>query len=856
MLAIAIAAVGIGLLLVAGAPGQASAASGESAATSAQARFPGASVHFLTRTQAALSSGRAAVRVSLPRVRRAARVPRANVRMALFVRQPWSRWTRAGAAGVVLRPGRRAVVRIRLGRAALSLARNCGQPRLLLRTSTRSGRTVRRSILKSGRLRLVRSRCAVPAAVDLSRADSCDFIAPPGNTCLTPFPSDFYTRTDDTSETGLRVNFAPGSTPKSFATGETIDVTVLNESDGFSPGQSISVQIPGMDNQAAFDATGIVPEGDMAQAYAPNQPALLIDATTGERQLIWGELDSNAAQDEDRNLILRPGKNLTNGHRYIVALRNMKNAAGETIAPPAGFRIYRDNNRTLDSTIEQRRGKFESIFRSLGRAGVKRNSLYMAWDFTVASTENLTGRMLSIRDRAFGILGDTDLDDGIVQGDAPDFTITEALDNSNPDVARRVTGTFEVPCYLNLAGCPRGAPFNLDADQKPIRIPGNTFTARFRCNIPKSAIDGGGNVIAPVRPSLYGHGLFNEFYEVGSGNVRAMGNENGVMNCATDWIGMSASDDNDPFHDDQPYAISALQDLSRFPAVADRLQQGFLNFAYLARLLIHDDGFTSDPAFQFNGESVIDTSDVFYWGNSQGGIAGGAFTAIAPDITRSVLYVPGMNYSTLLPRSKDFNDFSIVLYPSYRDESERPLLFSLMQMMWDRGEPNGYANNMTDNPLPNTPAHKVMLVMAWGDHEVANVSTEVEARTIGAPLRAPTLDSNRLAPGATGPFFEHDILGDLGGPAADGNAFFIWDTGPKRTTPPGTPINKTVWGTDPAPLANIAPNSSFGQNPHDTVVEQSNLARKQIADFIKTNGKVTNPCGADPCYAAGWNGFP
>jgi hypothetical protein len=804
--------------------------------------------------QSQVAGGQARLAVSLSGRRSRSATP---VRLVLQAKQPWSGWTAAGAATARPKTGARpATVRIRIRPAAAAILRNCGSPKLRVTAKYRSGRrTVRRTVI-SRALRLDRSRCAVPADVDLTKADTCDFIAPAGNTCLAPFPNDFYTRTDASSGTGLRVNFAPGSTPKSSATDRTIDVSVLNQSDGFSPGQSISVQIPGMDNQAAFDETGIVPEGDMSQAYAPNQPALLIDAATGERQLIWGELDSNAAVDADRNLILRPGKNLTNGHRYIVALRNMKDSAGNTLVPPPGFRIYRDNNRTLDQTIEKRRNRFESIFRKLGQAGVKRSSLYLAWDFTVASTENITGRMLSIRDRAFALLGDTNLTDGVVQGDAPDFTITDVVDNSNADVARRVTGTFEVPCYLNLLGCPRGAAFDLDSEQKPIRIPGNTFTARFRCNIPKSAIDGGGNVIAPVRPSLYGHGLFNEFYEVGSGNVRAMGNENGVMNCATDWIGMSSSDDNDIYRDDRPYAISALQDLSRFPAIADRLQQGFLNFAYLARLLIHDDGFTSDPAFQFDGESVIDTSDVFYWGNSQGGIAGGAFTAIAPDITRSVLYVPGMNYSTLLPRSKDFNDFSIVLYPSYRDQSERPLLFSLMQMMWDRGEPNGYANNMTDNPLPNTPAHKVMLVMAWGDHEVANVATEVEARTIGAPLRSPTLDSNRLAPGATNPFFEHEILGDLNGPAADGNAFFVWDTGPKRTDPPGHPANKTVWGTDPAPLANIAPNSSFGQNPHDTVVEESNLARKQIADFIKTNGKVTNPCGANPCYAAGWNGFP
>ena len=48
----------------------------------------------------------------------------------------------------------------------------------------------------------------------------------------------------------------------------------------------------------------------------------------------------------------------------------------------------------------------EDIFRRLGRAGIERGGLYLAWDFTVASERSLSRRMLSIRDRAFAELGD------------------------------------------------------------------------------------------------------------------------------------------------------------------------------------------------------------------------------------------------------------------------------------------------------------------------------------------------------------------------------------------------------------------------------------------------------------------
>ena len=53
--------------------------------------------------------------------------------------------------------------------------------------------------------------------------------------------------------------------------------------------------------------------------------------------------------------------------------------------------------------------------------------------------------------------------------------------------------------------------------------------------------------------------------------------------CATDEIGFSAAD--------IPTAISFLQNLSNFPKLGDRSQQGLLDELYLGRLMIHPDGF-------------------------------------------------------------------------------------------------------------------------------------------------------------------------------------------------------------------------------------------------------------------------
>jgi hypothetical protein len=754
---------------------------------------------------------------------------------------------------------KRTNITLKLNDEGKRLVQSCISTKLKAAAKTKGGKTLDTAKAKMKQDPTV-CNGSNPVGVDLSAADRCDFITQPGEECLFPYPNDYFTRSDSSTDTGKRLNLNIASTPAN-AGGTHIDPADINTSDGYSPGALVVLHVPGMDTPAAFANTGAVPITHEGASFDPAQPIVLIDAQTGQRQLIWSELDSNATSPGETDLLIHPAKNLQDGHRYIVALRNLKDGSGAVIPAPTGFRLYRDDIPTDVPAIESRRAHFEDLFQTLGTAGIARDDLYMAWDFTVASTRNLSERMLSIRNDGLALLGDTTPGDGIAQGSAPAFTVTpggnthfygtDTTGRGAQDIAT-VEGTFQVPCYLNQTGCPSGSRFNLGPNGLPQRIPGNFYTARFGCNIPRSAVTEGPpgtfTVTDNALPTMYGHGLFGEYLEVFSQNIRQLGTENNMITCATDFIGMA---DEDVF----PEALPALQDLSKFEPLPDRLQQGFLDFVYLGRLLTQPNGFFNDPAFKVGGVSALDPSNVSYYGNSQGGIAGGALTAIEPDVTRSVLYVPGMNYGgVLLTRSVDFEDYASVLYPSYQDEGERPLLLSLIQSMWDRGEPNGYANHMTTNPLPGTPEHKVLIEMAYGDHQVANAATEVEARTIGAPLRQPALDANRLPAGFDQPFFDLAPLGPLPGPAANGNGMFVWDIGPKR--PSGNPPPNDVLGTDPPPITNTAPNDSFGVDPHDTVIRSSPLIRAQIATFIKPGGTITDPCGATPCYAAGWMGFP
>jgi hypothetical protein len=274
--------------------------------------------------------------------------------------------------------------------------------------------------------------------------------------------------------------------------------------------------------------------------------------------------------------------------------------------------------------------------------------------------------------------------------------------------------------------------------------------------------------------------------------------------------------------------VATLRDISNMPKVADRTQQGFLNFLFLARLLKDPRGFASSPAFQAGAAHtpVLDGT-VFYDGNSQGGILGGAVTAVSTEWTRAVLGVTGMNYSTLLQRSADFPTYQTILNPAYPDELDRIVGFSLLQMLWDRSEADGYAAHMTDNAYAGTPRHQVLMHVAFGDHQVANVTAEVEARTIGARILLPA-----LAPGRSPDVVPQWGIGAVPSLPWTGSALVYWDS-----------------GNPPPPLGNLPPTEpEFGNDPHGRP-RSTPAAQLQKSEFLRTNGALVDTCSGAPCLA-------
>ena len=205
-----------------------------------------------------------------------------------------------------------------------------------------------------------------------------------------------------------------------------------------------------------------------------------------------------------------------------------------------------------------------------------------------------------------------------------------------------------------------------------------------------------------------------------------------------------------------------------------------------------------------------------------------------------------MNYSTLLSRSTDWPAYGSILNNAYPSELSRPLVLSIIQMLWDRGEPNGYAHRMTDNPPPNTPAHKVQLHVALGDHQVTNYASDVEARTVGLHTPLGGISEQRWP--------DYEELWNVpriqaGEYPFTGSSVTYWDGGPFRMNP-ANPTQSIGTGTPPIP--NVAP-TSLWEDPHGAPRGAPGPVA-MISTFFDPAGYIDDYCGGEPCLASEWDG--
>lgn len=528
----------------------------------------------------------------------------------------------------------------------------------------------------------------------------CDPLVP--EHCGLPFPNNVFSVVDDTTPSGRRLAFASAALPRPNS-GRVADPAAFNERDGFSVSGTLLAYLPGATTAGFADPLHI---GD---SLLPDSPTVLLDATTGERVAHFAELDVHA-DDEDRALMIQPAASLAYGHRYIVAVRRVVDADGVPVPSSPAFAALRDGTASDEPSVEDRRALFGDIFARLAEVDVAREDLQLAWDFTVSSREHTNGRALHMRDVALEMVGEV----------GPNYTITSVDEDYSADIYRRIRGEIEVPLFLDDPG--PGGVTTVDADDVPQQ--NGTATYPFTILVPYSAQGEPGPSVA------FGHGLFGSQSQVEAAEFQAFANEYGLVFIALDWIGMS---------EDDPTQVASLigtGEIGGLRTIPDRLQQSLVNFTLAIRMM--KTSIVDDPALSYMGQSMVDPDTAYYYGGSQGGIMGSCLMALTPDVERGVLGVPGQPYNLLLDRSVDFDPFFALAEATFMTALDKQLLLGLMQTIWDRAEPSGYSVHVSKDPLPGTPAHEVLMLVAIGDHQVTTLGAHVMARSLGAVNLMPT----------------------------------------------------------------------------------------------------------------------
>jgi len=630
-------------------------------------------------------------------------------------------------------------------------------------------------------------------------AADCD---PIGVHCGFPFPSDVYLLDDpdESSPSGKSVRFGATTLPKIFGRAP-IDPADFYELDGWSVASSPVTYMVGA------TAAGLPDPTMLASTVDPSSPTILLNADTGELVPHFTDVDVSTATIE-KALLIRPGYVLEYSTRYIVAVREVVDEAGEPLEPTDVFRALRDGTEHEDPSVASRRQHYDDIFALLADAGVDRDDLQIAWDFTTGSREGITGGMVAVRDAALAVVGD----------DGPEYVIKEVVDDPDPDskLRHRVILTATVPNYPPKYSHEAGDPTaRLPVEESGAPMQNGTMPMEVLVQIPNS-IDNG----TPHGVLQNGHGFFGSKNEGRNGYQAMAANGWDWINVAVDLFGLASADE-----DLAAEALVGRPEL--LPGFVDRQIQGHVNQLLAMRMMIGRiarDGIMDGDRVLL-APSQIDPSVRSYRGDSQGGMMGAVYMAISTDVTRGLLGQPAAGYSWVWQRSVDadaFTDFLKIALPG--SPLDFQIMLQIIQLHWDRSEPSGFVRAIHGDTLPNTPEHQVLMHVAIGDHEVPPILAHGMARAIGVNL---IRSNDPLQP------FPRDVFGlpEADAPVVGESAIIEYD-----------------FALPPAPLTNTP--MTAGCNPHDRVRELTPSFNQQDR-FFRT-GRIEWFCdGICNCYDEG-----
>ena len=545
--------------------------------------------------------------------------------------------------------------------------------------------------------------------------------------CLFPFPSDFFLVDDPSLPSGRRLVLPPAAQIESSR--GLVDPTQVRAIDGAPQHPAIFVYLEHGFDDAAFPG----PNSEAAANPDLASASILLDPESGELVPHFVEVFQGWRDVKGKLLAVRPLVRLRSGTRYVVALKNLVDLEGRAIEAPDGFREMRDGQLAgAPRWVTEYADRLESdVFTVLTDAGVARDELILAWDFTTASEASVTSDLEHMRSDAIARL----------RAVPPRLTVDSVKEGEElprelrAHVHRQIDGfILAVPSYLEGLD---GSRLNRDADGRPT-LSGNVRVP-FTAIIPKSVatdIDQG-----PFRIVQYGHGFFGSRQEIVTNWQYVVANRLRYVMIAIDWWGF-AEDDLD---DLVPRLTSNLSEAFLF---ADRLSQAMVN--HIALEFAIREALPFEDAFRVAGRPTFDAGRHYFYGVSGGGIFGGTFAANAAFINRFVLGVGGSSFGLIMSRSDAFGALSTILRQSVGELGSQKIV-ALAPFAFDPVDPITWAPHIS-------PSSRVLYQVGLGDTAVPTLASDLAARAIGATVLTPSPYEPVSLPRSDGPIDGNGIV--------------------------------------------------------------------------------------------------
>ncbi len=651
---------------------------------------------------------------------------------------------------------------------------------------------------------------AVSVAALVASAAGCknDAGEPPGpglmgTTLFFPYPSMHLMEQDAASATGHRVSIPEGVIPVA-TDGTPMPVHRFNELDGFSPATPCLVLFEGVD----IDPDTVPGQDRIETTVEPDSAVQIIDLATGERHPLMAELDSqpDAIEEHRRVLIVRPMRMMEWGSRYAVVLTDgLETMDGEPVPRPAGFDAL-VKGRNVPGPLESWQDHYDELFATLEGHGVDMDRVVLAWDFWT-NTREVNHASLQV------ILDGTEADIPSDPDFVPDYTVrtSRTIDSDvdegvDPLIWRHAEIEFSMVTYVDGNG-----EFVLDESGLP--TPQGRDDYLLIIHVPPSVHGAAAGTVPVV---IIGHGLLgmpDDYLTRTPNSLKALeySDHLGMIFVAAEWRGLSMRDTLD--------AATAATDFGKFHRVTDELHMGVANFLAVARMM--EGGFAGEPFFTAADESgsLVDTDRIYYMGISLGGHQGGVVMALSSVIDFGILQVGGAPWTTMLERSSNWHEYTIIIDSFVRDPVDRQMLYAASQMLWDPVDPATHYEALR--------SRSVLMQESVGDAQVPNMSTEFWARSVGLSL---------VGPAPRHPAFIDEVPGPVG---PHGSALFIYDAMASGTC-----------GEMP-PEGNIPAEDNCAHG----IIRKTQAHVEQMEAFFamdadpSTAGTIIHPpdCGTSPC---------